>query len=231
MPKTVASSPDLDTYTPHRGRSDSHVRFRNQATGFAAIASGAIGTTRRELQPRERSILEELGDEQRALSASLTSTDRIVDGVPRDPSAHAAAQSMRERLGDLGELRTALDAVYLDSTDPRMLEILGRDAALSEYMRGLYAWTKAVFRAFEELAAGLRVLHPDWAVLRQRLEDARAFYLDDLEGQIALDVGRLRMRWPSMGHERDPLSDLDAHLAELFWSAAFLARSLEKRFG
>jgi hypothetical protein len=181
---------------------------------------------------RGRSCLEELAVEQTALTRSLRGASEIIGTIPRDPSAHAAAQSMRDRLADLGELKAALDAVYLDATDPRMHEMLGRDSALTEYLRGLYTWCKGVLRAFEELASGLRVLTPDWALLRARLDDARAFYLDELEGLLHGELARLRLHsnGPASG-TGDPLSDLDAHLAELFWAAAYLATSLEKRFG
>jgi len=151
--------------------------------------------------------------------------------LPRDPSVHAAAQSMTERMADLAELRSALGAVYLDATDPRMHELLAVDSALSEYLRGLYTWCRGTLRAFFELAEGLRTLNPDWACLRSRLDDARAFYLEELEGQIQIEVARMRVHFPTTHSASDPLAELDAHLTELFWAAGHFGRSLEKRFG
>lgn len=175
--------------------------------------------------------LEELSQEQRALGEALRMFDLDEMDLPRDPSLHAAARSMLSRLEDLGELRSAIGAVYLDATDPRMGEVLDRDSALTEYMRGLYTWCRGVLRAFEELAEGLRMSAPDWSLLRGRLDDARVFYMEDLEGQVQLEVARMRLHFPGMAGARDPLGDLDAHLTELFWSAGHLARGLDNRFG
>jgi hypothetical protein len=216
---------------PARPRADSHVRVRPARTGFAAIARGQLAPTRREQQPHVPSCIEDLASEQHALADALRSFDLDAMDLPRDPSVHAAAQSMTERLADLGELRSALGAVYLDATDPRMHEIVQLDSPLSEYMRGLYTWCRGVLRAFVELGQGLRALHPDWSLLRSRLDDARAFHLEELEGQIQLEIGRLRLHFPTINAAHDPLSELDAHLAELFWAAGHLGRGLDKRFG
>jgi len=225
------SESDQDLPPTARPRADSYVRVRPAKTGFGGIARGQLAPTRREVQPHLPSCLEDLANEQHALADALRSFDLDAMDLPRDPSVHAAAQSMTERLADLGELRSALGAVYLDATDPRMGEILQLDSPLSEYMRGLYTWCRGVLRAFVELGQGLRALDPDWSLLRSRLDDARAFYLEELEGQIQLEVGRLRLHFPTIKAAHDPLAELDAHLAELFWSAAHLGRGLDKRFG
>ncbi len=244
MPYPASPPPSPDTYNPSdsqsslpssapapRPRADSHVRVRPASTGFTALARGQLAPTRREAQPQLRACVEELATEQQALGEALRAFDLDAMDLPRDPSVHAAAQSMTERLADLGELRSALGAVYLDATDPRMQELVQRDSALSEYLRGLYTWCRGVLRAFVELGQGLRTLHPDWSLLRSRLDDARVFYIEELEGQIQLEVGRMRLHFPTLHAARGPLSELDAHLAELFWAAGHLGRSLEKRFG
>ncbi len=221
----------FDLAASPRPRADSHVRVRPAATGFGAIARGQIGPRRRERQTRAPSCIEDIAREHHALADALRRFDLDAMDLPRDPSAHAAAQSMTERLADLGELRSTLGSVYLDATDPRMQEILQSDSPLSEYLRGIYSWCGGVLRAFDELARGLRTLHPDWSLLRSRLDDARAFYLEELEGQIPLEIARLRVHFPALSAARDPLSELDGHLEELFWAAGHFARSLEKRFG
>jgi hypothetical protein len=223
--------PSPEAAPPVRPRADSHVRVRPATTGFAALARGQLAPTRREAQPHLPSCLEDLASEQQALGEALRNFDLDAMDLPRDPSVHAAAQSMTDRLADLGELRSALGAVYLDATDPRMQQILQLDSPLSEYLRGLYTWCRGVLRAFVELGHGLRALDPDWSLLRSRLDDARAFYLEELEGQIQLEVGRLRLHFPTLHAAHDPLAELDAHLAELFWAAAHLGRGLDKRFG
>ena len=237
-PKLLASEKTSEFQLPAgvpagdvRPRADSYVRVRPAATGFASIARGQIGPTRREAQAKAPSFVEQLADEQRGLGEAIKSFDLDAMDLPRDPSVHAAAQSMTERMADLAELRSALGAVYLDATDPRMHELLAVDSALSEYLRGLYTWCRGTLRAFFELAEGLRTLSPDWACLRSRLDDARAFYLEELEGQIQIEVARMRVHFPTTNVASDPLAELDAHLTELFWAAGHFGRSLEKRFG
>src|SRR5512140_524743 len=183
-PSTASDNPSESL--PPRPRADSHVRVRPSATGFGAIARGQLGPTRREQQSRVPSCIEDIAREHHALAEALRRFDLGAMDLPRDPSVHAAAESMAQRLADLGELRSALGAVYLDATDPRMQEILQSDSPLSEYLRGVYSWCRGVLRAFDELAIGLRTLQPDWALFRSRLDDARAFYLEEIEGQIQL---------------------------------------------
>jgi hypothetical protein len=212
-----------------RERTDSHVRIRPGRTGFGSLFRGAAA--RREPIETPRSVTSELNDEHLTLSMGLLSAQHVVDDVPRDPSAHAAAQSVRERIADMNELRSALGAVTLDACDPRMAPLLAESAPLTDYMRGLFTWAKAALRALEELARGLRVLDPNWATLRARLEDASVFYLADLERPIAEQATRLRLRLPEISDPLDPLVDFEEHLIQLFWAAQNLSKGLEKRFG
>jgi hypothetical protein len=206
------------------------VRITPRKTGFAPLFGGPAAR-RDSSEPRTRAVVEELSEDQITLTMSLLCVQNMVAEVPRDPSAHAAAQSVKERLADLTELKNALGNVNLDACDPRLAPLFAENAPLNDYLRGLFAWTKAVLRALEELARGLRVLDPDWATLRARLEDASVFYLADLERPIAEQATRLRLRIPEINDPRDPLADFDEHLIELFWAASYLAKGLEKRFG
>ena len=65
------------------------------------------------------------------------------------------------------------------------------DAPLAEYLRGAYAWLFAVVRALEHLALGLCAKEPDWATYRWRIEEAKNFHFDELEGEIAASLGAL----------------------------------------
>jgi hypothetical protein len=231
MPKNAssaspASATDLIvTLPPMRPRAESHVRART--TGFAALMLGSLGPiARRDRTPDDaRSFLEELGDEQLTLQVSLLCVEHMFDRVPRDPSARAAAECIQTRIGDMSELRNALNALYLDAADPRLQAILRKDGPLAEYLRGLYAWTRGVLRAFEDIARDLRTLSPDWATLRARIEDARSFYMHDLELAIQREARALHF------HDGEALASFGEHLEDLFWAASYLAKSLENRFG
>ncbi len=203
-----------DGLTSGYRRRDSHARVRSRGVEDEYLA-----------------VLEELGDEQLTMTVNLMCVDHIIEGVPRDPSSRAAAVSMRERLDDMADLRSALNGMYLMATDPRMRDMLGRDAPLTEYLRGLYAWAKAVLRAFEQSGYAIRSLSVDWSALRARIEDAAPFYFAELENEIVDALARMRIVSPETNHPADPLSDLDDQLADVFMSAGKLARSLEQRFG
>ena len=211
------------------------MRFRAQATGFSGLMRQTVATAlARVANPEQEAtltFLEELGDEQLTLTVNLLCLEHAVDGIPYDPSARAAAQTLHERIQDLAELRNALNAIFIDSSDPRMASMIVGDAALGDYLRGLYAWSRAAIRAIEEVAGGLRSLEADWSALRSRLDDARAFYLDHLELTIHRDLSNMREHAPELADPRDPLSDIDDHLEELFWAASRLAHGLDKRFG
>jgi len=209
-----AIAPSAGPPSPGPRRHDSYTRVRSQGIEDDYLA-----------------VLEEFGDEQLTMTVNLMCVDHIIDGVPNDPSSHAAAASMRDRLDDMCELRGALNGMYLLATDPRMRELLGRDAPLTEYLRGIYAWAKAVIRAFEESGYALRSLSVDWAALRARIEDAAPFYFAELETEIADAAARMRLVLPELNDSADPLSELDDRLAEVFAAAATLSASLHHRFG
>ena len=195
-------------------RRDSHARVRQLVTENEYLA-----------------VLEELGDEQLTMTVNVMCVDHIVDGVPHDPSSVAAAASMRERIDDMCELRGALNGLYLLATDPRMRDMLGRDTPLAEYLRGLYAWSKGLLRAFEESGYALRSLSVDWSVLRARIEDAAPFYFRELEPEILDLAAQMRFVRPELDDGSDPLYTLPEQLGLVFECAAQLAESLQERFG
>lgn len=203
-------------------------------------AAAASGPRRRDSRVRVRAprvpdeflaVLEELVHEQLTMTVNVMCVDHIMDGVPPDLSAQAACAAMRARIDDLGELRVALSGLYLLATDPRMRPLLGRDDVLTEYLRGLYTWAKAVLRAFEDAGFALHSLAVDWSVLRARIEDAAPFYFAELEPEVAAAAERLLLAEQGRLHPADPLSGLAAQLALVFTCASRLSVSLADRFG
>jgi hypothetical protein len=225
-------TPSEDLPAP-RERADSHVRIRSGGaarTGFGPLLRPP--PIRRGTQDEvSRAVLDELSEAQLGFTMSLLRAKDMILGIPRDPSAHAAAQSIRDRIADLHEVRSALAAVNLDACDARLAPLFAENGALTDYLRGLYTWTRALVRALEEIADGLRVLDPNWALLRARIEDFASFYLVELEKPIAHAATILRLRHPELDNPNDPLVDFDEHLSQLFWAAAYLAKNLENRFG
>src|SRR5260221_5563719 len=77
---------------PPRARADSHVRVRN--TGFRALLGASSPGARAEGKGAEWSFLAEFGEVQLVMQMSALHLDRLVDAMPRDPSALAAARSI-----------------------------------------------------------------------------------------------------------------------------------------
>jgi hypothetical protein len=208
---TVRTAP-VQAAPPMRARAESHMRVR-------------------KLRPAEDRMLDDLAGDQLTLTMGLLCLDGDGDGLPYDPSARAAARTLAERLDDLAILRDSLQSFHLDLFDPRVASVRIDGGPLAEYLRGVYTWTRAVIRAFEDLRAELWALRPDWMKLRARLEDAAAFYLKDLEPLIRAQAARLRHEAPEIADPRDPLYDFRAHLDAVLAAARALDEGLARRFG
>lgn len=173
-------------------------------------------------------FLDEIGDEQLNMMVSLVCIERMLDKLPHDPSAHAAAESIRARIADIARLRDALDAVYAVSGSPTYAALFTPDGHLADFMRGLYVWTGIVMRALERTCLELRDLQPDWARLRDKIEEGAHFYFRELIELVRAEVEALRITSPRDVAEIDVL---DERLEDMFFAAGMLHAKLEDRFG
>lgn len=188
---------------------ESHVRLR--AAAFDADHDTA------------EDMLDELCEEQLALSMSLAALDGALVQLPRDASARAAYQSLQGRITDLFHLRDALAQVQISAVDRRFYPLFYPDAPLADYLRGIYAWTNALTRALDDLALRLRNLSPDWALLRWRIEEASNFYFDELVDPIRRSLQRVAAVPGAY--------QLEGALETLFGAAGTLEQHLDERFG
>jgi hypothetical protein len=171
-------------------------------------------------QYQATAFLDVMGELQLNLQMSLLCLGDSVEGVPYDRSAHAAAETLRTRIQELADLRDALNEVYLDAGEPPFAPLFMADAPLVSYLKGVYLWCHDVTGALGDLAASLRVLQPDWFLLRERLERAAMWYFDGLPNEIRVEMEKNAVR-----------ADFVAKIEEVFFAARFLAHGLEKRFG
>jgi hypothetical protein len=198
---------------PVRPRSDSHVRLR--APARAAVAALGAPVTRVDAQR----LLDDLCEEQLALTVNLACLERAIEVAPRDAAARAAVSALEARARDVADLAAALGALQELTVDPRVQRLFMADAALGDYTRGLYGWAHAVVRALEKLAVSLLARKPDWAMLRSSLEEAKNFHFDDLQPQIRAQAARL-----------DELEVLEDVLDRLFVAAGVLETRLDRPF-
>lgn len=180
-----------------RRRSDSHVRLRAVDVAPSKLAGNVEWLEAQDL-------LDELCEDQLTLTMKLACLERTTLDLSRGrapagaPShaapAAAALRSLEARVRDLGDVRDALAVLHLAAVSRTVQPAFLPDAPLAEYLRGAYAWLFAVVRALEHLALGLCAKEPDWATYRWRIEEAKNFHFDELEGDIAASLGALASR-------------------------------------
>jgi hypothetical protein len=210
---------------PSRSPNDSHVRLRSPAAPLPRATDIEF------LDAQE--LLDELCEDQLTMSMSLTCLEEAVGQAPRDASARAALRTLESRLADLGALRDALARVMQTTVDPRVQRLVVPDAPLADYLRGIHSWTNAVMRALDQLAASLRTLQPDWALLRWRIEEAKNFHFDELFPAIRADLQALVIvaNGGSFGANMPQIHALQDAVEQLFAAATTLEANLDQRFG
>ena len=173
-------------------------------------------------------FLDDVAHDELGLTIALVALERDLGEMPYDRSIRAAAETLRERVSDLCELRDALHDVCVVADDPRASHLLAPEAPLAAFVRGLYVCCAIVTDALQELAASLRTMTPDWANVRSKIDEGTSFYFDGLVGSIRRDVALSRIR---ADEPADRLRTFGDDVEALLWAASWLSASLQKRFG
>lgn len=208
-------------------QNDSHVRLR----AMPPHAKLPLAAEIEFLDSQE--LLDELCEDQMTLSMNLACLERAVEEAPRDMSARAATRTLAMRIADLNALRDALAAVQQASVDTRVQRLYSADSPLADYVRGLYSWAHSVVRALDTLAAALKTLSPDWAMLRWRIDEAKNFHFDELQDAIRKDLVALAIvaNAGSLGQNPPDVDELHYAVEKLFSTANALEEHLDERFG
>lgn len=183
-------------------------------------------------------LLDELCEDQLTMSMNLARLMESVASAPRDLSMAATLRTLDARLADLGALRDALARVHLATVDTRLQRLVVPESALADYLRGIYAWGHAVVRALEHLASSLQPegplrAHPDWALLRWRIEEAKNFHFDELHEPIRADLlaFTIVVQGGSLGADHPRINELEYAIERLISTAVALEEHLDERFG
>jgi hypothetical protein len=194
------------------------------ATPFGDADGEKVVMTRSAVCVKERGATKRLADvmeeAQLDLGLAVACIEDCVSGMPHDPSTLAAADSLRCRVAELGDLRDALEAVCGVAAEPAAASFFSNDGAAGGYVRGVYLFASAAAAALDAIARELRAGSPDWTRGRERIDQATSFYFDGLASEVRLEMTQLGV------HE-----DARAKIEELFFAAAMFAHGLEKRFG
>jgi hypothetical protein len=193
------------------GAGDSHIRLR------AAPRHTATGNA------NAQDFLDQIGDEQLNLTVELLCLRRAIDELARHPRGQTLARALTVREAMLTRLRDALECLYVRTATRRLHPLFLDDGPLADYLRGLYAWLHAAIRAFDQLVDSIRTGQPDWALLRWRLGEARAFHFPDLDGSIRGDVKALAVVTADVGAAEDASGALEP----LFAAARELEAALD----
>ena len=232
LPPTIPPPPRFSAPAPGaagppgltRSANDSHVRLRAPSIPLPRAA---------DIQHLDaQDLLDELCEDQVTMSMNLARLEESVASTPRDASAAAALRTLEARLAELGALRDALVRVQLATVDTRLQRLVVPESPLADYLRGIYAWAHAVVRALDHLAASLRT-HPDWALLRWRLEEAKNFHFDELHDAIRAELLAFTILADggSFGADRPRIEDLEYAVERLISTAVALEEHLDERFG
>lgn len=224
MRATIPAPPPLP-----RGRQESHVRLRSAAPAVPAALAAPPAADVHYLDAQE--LLDELCEDHLNLAMSLACLERAAEDGPRDPSARAALRALESKVGDLFAVRDALGAIQQIAVDRRLHRLFVPDAALAEYLRGIYAWLHAVVRALDDVATTLHSLSTDWALFRWRIEEAKNFHFDELHDAVRADLAALAVVARVFRGPPARVDDLAAAVGRLFSVAETLEASLDQRFG
>lgn len=184
--------------------------------------------TRAEEELDARQLLDGLGDDILTLRVNLDALELALEHVAYDASIRAAASSVRSRVAELRALCEAMSEVASACEDPAAMRLLGQDAPLADYLRGLASWCTGVVRALEQLAAELQRLAADWGMLRCRLADASEFFVNELATSVRRDVNRLAEEERQARPRLEVLAD---RLEAVFAAAKVLSDGLGQPFG
>ena len=230
LPPTLRPPPPPPSARLTRSANDSHVRLRAQAIPLPRSA---------ELQHVDaHDVLDELCEDQLAMSADLAQLEESVAGVTRDASAQVARRTLEARVADLRALRDRLAGVHLATADARLLRLFVPESPLADYLRGVYAWAHAVVGALDHLVESLcpqgdTRARPDWARFRGSIEEAKNLHFDELHEPIRADILALTIlaQGGSFGADHPPIEELHYAVEHLISTALAVETHLDKRFG
>lgn len=149
-----------------------------------------------------------LANDQLNLTVNLLHLSRLLQGEPVGLLTKAGAAKIADRLGDLEDVNDAIDAV-LAVRDPFIERLLVPGAALSVYLKGLFAYGEGLVETFEEALGGFASI--DGPAMKFRLAESSQFYFDGLSHAIRFELSL-----------NDESAEARAATEELFFAATFL---------
>ncbi|MDF2697820.1 MAG: hypothetical protein K0S65_6203, partial [Labilithrix sp.] len=142
-----------------------------------------------------------------------------------DQIALSAKLANLAKASPLGKVRDALAILQLAAASRCMQRAFLPDAPLADYLRGVYAWLFAVVRALEQLTTDLAAGQPDWVTFHWRIEEAKNFHFDELEGDVLHDLLALR----EAGADAEVVAGVVAAYDKVLAEARALEHLLEER--
>jgi len=195
---------------------------------FRARQAGAGASLRVVAAPAEgpRALIDALADEALTLSMNMEALEGALRGAVRDRALRAAVRTMRARLHEMHDVAGAFADLLTVLSGPEGAALVGDDAPLAEYLRGVVAWWAGTLRALERLREELESLSADWVALRRRFDDASAFLLPELLEAARGDISA------SLRAGHDPaLEEIAEYVDVLATTTEWLSAGLQERFG
>jgi hypothetical protein len=207
-------------------RTASYTRFKAPAQRDDGPGSSAPSTLPPPPFENEAAVraLEWWLEAHMSLASELLWLEQLAEAAP-EGGAHA--DTVRVLLAQTEAVRDALYELYCDAADPRMVHVLGRDAALQKHVRDCYAWCTEVAGLLAAVLGGLRSENgPDWAgakaLFRVAVRQHAALSPSNLDGARSLSI--------DYASPVEPLRNLPNDLDRLVTEMRDLHAALEKRF-
>jgi hypothetical protein len=232
----MPSSPHLPKdFDEERVRDSSFIRMRAEAPIYGeAYGDDEPPTLRARAPVSERprvaggSERDQLANEHVSFVASLLFLQRLSEIEPTQPFGGAAMNLVRTRVGELEDLRDALEAIQLAARDSRVDEMLAPKRPLAAFLGGIYLWTDGLMTALEDTAIAARPMRIDWFALKAAVIESSHFYFGDLFDPIRTEASRLDI---DASNPNEPLRTFGGDLEDLFFTCGWLYESLSRAFG
>jgi hypothetical protein len=214
-------APAFDAYDPERGivpTRESFIRLRAQERVEDAYGADPVYGEPATIRAVTPAIRESLANDQLNFTVDLLHLQRLLEGEVPFRSAHVTAAAIRDRLGELEDVRDAIEAL-LALRDGRLQPLLGSGSPLAAYLKGLYLFSNGIVEAFEDLLTEPPGSRVEWTALRWRIAEAAHFHFDGLIYAVRCELQRLKNA-----------EHLVATIEELFFAATYLHEQVQRTF-
>jgi hypothetical protein len=226
----VDEAAQTDAYPAHydpeeemRPRANSYVRMRAETQTLTQVIDPYTEppTTRIPAAGNIEISREVLANHLLNLTVNVLHLKRLLELEPGHPFARAATRLLGDRVGELEDVRDAVEAV-LAVRGQRASSLFQPGSPMTAYLKGLFLFAEALSDAFEDVLGTAYQTTVDWMTLRMRVVEASHFYFDGLAQAVRNELEKTAPRGGT---------DLDECVEELFFFASYMQGNTANTLG